>query len=74
MAVTTLSTHLLADDLTATAVTEIVQDPSSGRYVREYRFFGAPADGSNEAPLLLIVRAQSPETEALKIKTPVLSI
>lgn len=74
MAVTTLSTTLLADDLSSTVVSPVVQDPVSGHYVREYRFFGPPAAGSNEPPLLLIVRAQSPEADALKITTPVLSI
>lgn len=74
MAVTTLSTTLLADDLSETVVTDIVQDPSTGLYIREFRFFGPPASASSEAPLLLTVRAQAPEADALKIKTPVLSI
>ncbi len=74
MAVSTLSSTLLADDLASSVVTEIIQDPATGHYVREFRFFGAPAAGSNDTPLLLTVRATATERDALTIKTPSLSI
>ncbi len=76
MALTTVSTTLLADEVTATVATAVVQDPLTGRYVREFRFFGTiPDEGvAGGPPLLLTVRAEALEDGALRITTPSLSV
>jgi hypothetical protein len=75
MAITIQSQTIQADGLSQTVVTEVEQDLSAGgHYVREFRFFGAPEGNNPQGPLLLTVRVTSPEADALRIKTPVLSI
>ena len=75
MAISILSQIIQADGLSQTVVTDVEQDASAGgHYVREFRFFGEPEGNTPQGPLLLTVRVVSPDPDALRIKTPVLSI
>lgn len=73
MALIVTSQTILAEDVSASVVTEVVQD-ASGKYIREYRFYGPGSTVGGDGPLLLTVRVQASEATPLRFETGNLTI
>jgi len=74
MALTQVAASYHIDGVSDVAVTDIVLDPDSGNYVREFKFFGAPDEVTGTPPTLLTVRVEGATHAAIEITTPPLNV
>lgn len=74
MALSVLSQIIEASELSATVVTGIVQNDTTGEYIREFRFYGPAPDAGGEGPLLLTVRARSQLRDGVQYQSDALTL
>lgn len=74
MALTVLAQTIEVTELSATVVTDVVVDTTTGEFVREFRYYGLTDQSGGLGPLLLTIRSRSLDKSAVQYQSGPLTL